>query len=159
VLFKSEGHASHHHASVWNNEVLEPCCEDKDGKEDVVVEETFEHVVLFEFTSIDFVEDLHEHESIEDYCVVQVFACWLREPIHKLIEIQICVSATCSVIRFQAHDRHSPEKQDNHDNYLVDTLTRKVSKHNGIDNWFMLSIRWQVKEGNIWRLSSKGKGS
>ena len=68
VLFKGEGDCAHCSTTILNQSGLHKQGANDDEEEETVVEEALEYVVLLveEFAGVDFVEDLHENEGVED---------------------------------------------------------------------------------------------
>jgi hypothetical protein len=72
VLVDSQWGASDWLSSVLDHHDLHDDSHDHDEQEEAVVEESLEHIVLVstKLSGVDFVEDLHENESVEYHCVV-----------------------------------------------------------------------------------------
>lgn len=72
VLLEAEFDCLERFSSVFDHSQLDDDCHDHNDQEKFVVEEVFENVVLisFEFSGVDLVEDLKQHEDIEEDGVV-----------------------------------------------------------------------------------------
>lgn len=58
--------------SILNENALDNNGEDDNENEETIVEESLEDIILIfsKLSAVDFVEDLHEHERVEDQSVV-----------------------------------------------------------------------------------------
>ena len=72
VLVLGEGHCSEGLSSELNAGELDRDGDDEDDKEERIVEEILENVQLsfLEFPGVDFIEDLHQDEGVEEYAVM-----------------------------------------------------------------------------------------
>jgi len=75
IFLEAEFDCFHRFSSVLDHSQLNDDGADNDDEEKFIVEEVFEHVslLIFELPCIDFIEDLQQHEHVEEDGVV--FAC------------------------------------------------------------------------------------
>lgn len=75
MLVEGQRHCAHCGTTILDKGGLHEQGADDDEQEETVVEEALEHVELVgaEFARVDLVEDLHEHEGVEDDSVKSDF--------------------------------------------------------------------------------------
>lgn len=68
MLLKSERNSTHGGATILNHDDLNGTSSENNCEEEEVIEEAMEDVVLMftKLTRVDFIEDLHENEGMED---------------------------------------------------------------------------------------------
>jgi len=72
IFLETEFDCFHRFSSVLNHSQLNDNSADNDDEEKFIVEEVFEHVsfLIFQLPCIDFIEDLQQHEHVEEDGVV-----------------------------------------------------------------------------------------
>ena len=75
MLLNSQRWSFDERISEFHNENLNYDGENFYCKEEPIIEESLEHIIfiLFEFSAVDFIEDLKEHENLEKQSVMNSF--------------------------------------------------------------------------------------
>lgn len=134
VLIPGKWAGSDSLATILNQNDLDGDGADDDQQEEGVVEESGEHVVLVdtELTGIDFVEDLHHDESIEEHGVMLNFLRRNGISSDWVIGVQgLFISVS------EVEDLLSSEEIYYENCSLEESLTNNVSPHDSSDDEFV----------------------
>ena len=133
-------------ATDFNEGNLDDDCDEFNEDEHGVVAEIFKDIdlVSLELSGIDFIEDLHEDESVEDNSVM-----------YGVFGGPMLVLNT----RGDIQDLGAEEKKNDQHNNLIDGLTKDISPHDTIDEVLVSAIGLSLEEFIFGGFSGKGQRS
>jgi len=134
MLLNSQRWSFDERISEFHNENLNYDGENFYRKEEPIIEESLEHIIfiLFEFSAVDFIEDLKEHENLEKQSVMNSF--------FNIPNAQIISKARWDIKKNRSFEQNNCEDDD-----LEDSLSEDISPHVRGDDWFISGIRRSIQ--------------
>lgn len=125
-----------------------------------------EYIVLFvsELACIDLVEQLHEYKQLECNCVNMELRSGITDFNHALelgVLVHIRLSHVHSHVRWVlvAQDLSAKEKRDEDSNDLVESLTKYITPHDGVNDLIITLVRLSLQKIVSRGFCGKGQGS
>lgn len=167
-------------ATILDHDVLNDEGEDGDKDEPPIVADTGANVefLLSKLTGVELVEELHEHECLENHGVKLALFSGYSDQRFKVVRLLlrdyttgsgdcfflffdpvIIVVERIALLNGESKDLGSPDEHSQKDNELVYSLAEDVSPHDIVNNLFGLASWLAFHECIVRWLSSEGKCS